>query len=465
MNILLIRYFDNGNINTRLPESVNKAQGIYPPLGLAYIAAAIEKAGHHVNILDAQALNITSTEARNLILKENADIIGITCMTSNFRGALEAAKYAKESGALVILGGPQISAYPKESLVSELVDYGIIGEGERSIVTLIEKIQKKDFMNFDQVKGLVYKHNNNTFVNEPDIIDNLDELPFPAMHLLPVEKYDCVITEKPVLTMITSRGCPYQCGFCFKQPSDKLYRKREPRTVVDEIEFYIRNYKLKEILFYDDTLTLDREHIVGICNEILKRKLKIKWQAPTRIDRTDKSLLLLMKKAGCRMLRYGVESGDKDILKAMKKGTDLNKVVEVFRLTKEVGIETFAYFIIGYAGETDSTIRRTIDFANKLDPDMVMFTIATPYPKTDLYRLARVAGIVSEDYWKDFTLGKTNQRLPYLVKDAERWTNTAYKEFYFRPSFIWKKIKKIRSWESINKNVRGAFAILSMSSE
>jgi len=462
MKILLIRYLDKGNINTRLPDSVNRAQGVYPPLGLAYIGAAIEKAGYDVKILDVQALNLTSSEARERIYSEKADIVGITAMTSNFRGVLEAAKFAKESGAKVVLGGPQMSAYPKESLFSKYVDYGIFGEGEKAIVELIQAIEKNDFKGMKKIKGLCYKKKEEILVNEAAVVKNLDDLPFPAMHLLPIKKYDCVITEKPVLTMITSRGCPFQCGFCFKQPMDKLFRKRDPKKVVDEIELYIKKYKIKEILFYDDTLTLDRDHVVEICEEIIKRKIKIKWQSPTRVDRVDKPLLELMKKAGCRMLRYGVESGDKDILSLMKKGTDLDKILNAFRISKDVGIETFAYFIIGYARETEASMRRTIDFAKKLCPDMVMFTIATPYPKTNLYQLALEDGIIKGDYWRDFTLGKTNKRLPPLAKDAEKWIRKAYLEFYFRPSFILKKLRKTNSFEVFKKNVIGALSILSM---
>jgi anaerobic magnesium-protoporphyrin IX monomethyl ester cyclase len=462
MKILLIRYLDKGNINTRLPDSVNKAQGIYPPLGLAYIGAAIEKAGYEVKILDVQGLNLTSKEAREKIFSENADIVGITSMTSNFKGVLEAAKFSKESGAIVVLGGPQMSAYPKESLSSKNIDYGIFGEGENAMVELIRAIEKKDFKNFKKIKGLCYKKGNEVILNEAAIVKDIDSLPFPAMHLLPIKKYDCVITEKPVLTMITSRGCPFQCGFCFKQPMDKFSRKRDPKKVVDEIELYIKKYKVKEILFYDDTLTLDRNHVVEICNEIIKRKIKIKWQSPTRVDRVDKPLLELMKKAGCKMLRYGVESGDKKILSLMKKGTDLDKIINAFKISKDVGIESFAYFIIGYARETRISMRKTINFAKKLNPDMVMFTIATPYPKTNLYTLAVEDGLINRDYWKDFTLGKTNKRLPPLTKDAEKWIKKAYLEFYFRPSFILKKFKKINSFDALKKNVRGAISLLSM---
>lgn len=460
MKILLIRYFDKGNINTRLPESVNKAQGIYPPLGIAYIAAVLEKSGHNVGILDVQALNLTSQEARTKILEEKADLVGITCMTSDFPGALEAANFAKESGAVVVLGGPQLAIYPKETLSYDSIDYGIYGEAEYSMLNLANNLEKGK-KEFSDIKGLVYRKNGKIFINPPDIVENLDDLPFPAIHLLPFEKYDCVITEKPVLTMITSRGCPFNCGFCFKQPSDRKYRKRSPEKVVDEIEHYIEKYHVKEIMFYDDTLTIDRNHVIAICNEIIKRNIKIKWQSPTRIDRVDKELLILMKKAGCRMLRYGVESGDENILKIMKKGITLNQIRDVFKWTKEAGIETFAYFIIGYANETPETIRKTIDFAKELNPDYVMFTIATPYPQTDLYTLAEKQGCVQGDYWKEFTLGKTNQRLDYFVKDSDKWIKKAYKEFYLRPSYIFKKIRKLTSLDALKKNIRGARAILS----
>ena len=147
-----------------------------------------------------------------------------------------------------------------------------------------------------------------------------------------------------------------------------------------------------------------------------------------------------MKRAGCIRLRYGVESGDPGILKLMRKGTTISQIREVFRMTHRVGIETFAYFIIGYANETPETIRNTIRLSKELDPDWVMFTIATPYPETHLFELARESGLVRDDYWKRFTLGKTSERLPYLVKDADVWAKKAYKEFYMRPGFVLKKL-------------------------
>jgi len=458
MKILLINPMDIGNINTRLPASLNSEQGVYPPLGISYIAAVLEQNNYSVIILDCKALNLTSDEIRMFINKSKPDIIGITAMSSTLIGALEVAKIAKESGAIVVIGGAQLAAYPIETLSYDFIDYGIIGEGEYSMLELVQAIENKT--DVSSIKGLAYKNNGLVIVNGERIVEDLDSMPFPARHLLPMDKYHCVITETPFTTMISSRGCPSKCGFCFKQPSDKKIRFRNPIKIVDEMEELILKYHVKEIMFYDDSIAIKRNHIVGICEEIIKRKLSIKWESPARIDNMDEELLKLMKESGCIRIRYGVESGNENILKLMHKGVSLDKIREVFKLTKKIGIETFAYFIIGYATESPFTVRDSIDFAKELDPDWVMFTIATPYPHTDLYELANKENFITGDYWREFTLGKRTDRLPYLVNDAEEWMARAYKEFYFRPSYIIKKLKKIDSIDTLKKYIRGSKGIL-----
>lgn len=458
MKILLINPMDVGNINTRLPKSLNAAQGVYPPLGISYIAAVLEQNKYPVIILDCKALNYTSDDIKNFINKSKPDIVGITAMSSTLMGALEVARLSKESGAIVVMGGAQLAAYPIETLSYNFIDYGIIGEGEYVLLELVQALENKSDISL--IKGLAYKNNGTIIVNGERIVEDLDALPFPARHLLPMNKYHCVITETPFTTMISSRGCPSKCGFCFKQPSDKKIRYRNPVKIVDEMEEIIQKYHVKEIMFYDDSIAIKRSHIVGICEEILKRNLYVKWESPARIDNMDENLLKLMKQAGCIRLRYGVESGNENILKLMHKGISLDKIREVFKLTKKNGIETFAYFIIGYATETPSTIRDSINFAKELNPDWVMFTIATPYPHTDLYELANKENFVNGDYWKEFTLGQRTDRLPYLVDDAENWISCAYKEFYLRPSYIIKKIKKLNSVDTLKKYIRGSKGIL-----
>jgi radical SAM superfamily enzyme YgiQ (UPF0313 family) len=458
MKILLIRYHDKGNVNTRLPESLNEIQGIYPPLGIAFIAANLEKNGFDVKILDVQALNLLSWEAKKLIVNESPNIVGITCMTPNFEGALEAARFSKESGAIVVLGGPQISTYPKESIDFDFIDYAIEGEGEESFLELAKAI--KENRSIEKIKGLVYKKNGKIYSNGPVIVEDLNSIPMPAWHLLPMKKYRCIITERPFVTMITSRGCPYRCGFCFKSYSDKINRAHDPKRIVDEIEYCIEKYKIKEVMFYDDTFTLKKEHVEGICNEILKRKIKIKWEAPTRLNVVDRKLLKLMKIAGCFRLRFGIESGDPRILEIMRKGISLDMAKTVFKLSKKVSIQRFAYFIIGYYSDNEDSMRRTINFAKELDPDWVMFTVATPLPKTNLFELCVNDGLVDENYWLDYMKGKNNGRMNYLVKNTDKWIKKAYVEFYMRPSFIARKIMDIKSFYEFFNYLKGAAAIL-----
>jgi len=418
----------------------------------------LEQGGYSVGILDSKALNLTTDETKTQILREKPDMVGVTAMSSTVKGAYEVAKMAKDIGATVVIGGPQLSAYPKETLSYDFIDYGVIGEGEYTTLELVQAIENG--VDVKKIKGLVYKHNGKIIVNAPRIVNNLDELPFPARHLLPMEKYHCVITATPFTTMISSRGCPHKCGFCYKQPSDKKVRWRSPKNIVDEMEHLIEKYRMKEIMFYDDSIAIRREHIVGICNEIIDRGLDAQWESPVRIDNVDKELLKLMHEAGCIRLRYGVESGDEGILKLMRKGISISKTKKVFRWTKNTGIETFAYFIIGYATETHETIRKTINFAKELDPDWVMFTAATPYPHTNLYELAKEQGLVKGDYWSEFTLGKRDDRLPYFVDDTEKWVARAYKEFYLRPRFVLKKLWKMRSLDTMRKYIRGAYGIV-----
>jgi len=450
MKIVLVRNHDYGDINTRLPESLNKIRGILPPLGLAYIAAVLEQAGYQVVIIDVPALNLTSQDLRQRIIAESADIVGVTTMTSTLKGALEVLKIAKESSAITVIGGPQLAIYPQETLSYDFIDYGIIGEGEYPFLNLVRAIEEKKPVK--EIQGLVYKENGKIYANPAYIHMNLDEIPFPSRHLLPMKKYTSIISRDPMTTMISSRGCPFQCGFCFKTPSDAKYRMRSAKNIVDEMESLSNEYKLKEIMFYDDTLTYKKEHVTAICDEILKRNLKIRWESPTRVDNIDIELLKLMRKAGCVRLRYGVESGDRKILKLMRKGIDLDLVKHVFRLTKKSGIETFAYFIIGYIHENIETLKNTLSLAKALHPDYVMFTVATPYPGTPLYAMARDEDYISGDYWRDYTLGLRDERLPYFVPDAQAWISKAYRDFYFQPTYIIKRLFRLTNLSELRKD-------------
>ena len=285
------------------------------------------------------------------------------------------------------------------------------------------------------------------------MIINLNNLSFPAWDLLPVNSYDSLLVEKPFITMMTSRGCPYQCAFCFKQPMDKHIRYRSAQNIVDEIEYCMDKWGIKSVVFYDDTIGLNCKHLEDICWELLLRKVKIKWDALCRVDNTRPEILELMAQAGCCRIRYGVESGSPRILKMMNKRITYEQVHNAFRWTKEANIETLAYFMIGYLTETPGEIRQTVRLACELNPDWVLFSIVTPMPKTVLFDQCVEAGVIDEDCW--FT-----GNVPHLIPNAEKWTAWAYRKFYLRVPYILRRLSQLRSLNDVKQQWRGLKAIL-----
>ncbi|MDP6182284.1 MAG: radical SAM protein, partial [Gammaproteobacteria bacterium] len=395
MRVQLIRYHDVGNVNTRLAQSLNKRQGVLPPLGIAYIASALEAAGHIVDLIDAIALALSKEEVQTRIRDFAPDMVGVTAMTPTIRGALEAAQLAKDEGAMTVVGGVHMSIFPHETLRYPQVDFGIVGEGEHTIVELCDALERDG--TFSSIPGVCYKKpDGEIVVGLPRIVDDVSSLPWPAYHLLPMERYSSIIGQSPVTTMMGSRGCPYKCGFCFKTPSDKKYRTRDVTQIVDEIEFVIDRYGVREVMFYDDIMP--PKYAGALSREIIDRNVKIKWQTPQRVNLVDPELLELMAQAGCHILRYGVEQGDPEMMRYVEKKTHLPQVKSAFDWAKNAGIDTFAYFIIGYINETEKTMRATIDLAKELDPRYVMFTKAVPLPNTPLMFEAVKQGFVDSDY-------------------------------------------------------------------
>ncbi|MCW1309769.1 MAG: radical SAM protein [Candidatus Nanoarchaeia archaeon] len=460
MRVLLVRHHDIGNINTRLPESVNKVQGIYPPLGLLYIASSLRIAGYEVKFIDSQALNLTTQELKREIKKFDPNVIATMAMTSTLKGALEVCKLAKEVSKEIktVIGGPHMYIFPKETVSYDFVDFGVSGEGEFRIIELLEFLKGKK--KIQHIDGLTYeKRKKIHHIPVKRYIKDINLIPFPSRDIIQINKYYSIISLHPFTTMITSRGCPFNCSYCFKSPIDRYIRFRSKENTIAEIEQCLNNFKLKEIWFYDDTFTLNRKHVEGICNEIIARNIKFKWEAPTRVDTIDFKLLKLMKKAGCLRLRLGIESGNSRILKLMKKGINKRQIEKAIKMCKKVGIETFCFFMLGYPTETEKEMKKTIDFAIKLNPDWAMFSITTPYPETELYKFAGELGLVDSDYWRSFTLNKANERMPYCAKNVEHYTKIAYRKFYFRPRFIINLLLNTKDISQFKKYFDGFLAL------
>jgi len=467
MRILLIHPPAENIITTNLPSFVEEERGFYPPLGLMYIAAYLEKhTNHEIKILDTQVEEISYRNLGSKVKKFNPDIVGIQAMTFTFVDSILTAKIVKKvnDNIKIVLGGPHATIYPEDTLSIPEVDYVVLDEGEITFTNLIQNIKNKKKLK--KIKGLVFKDKGKIInTGQRGFIKDLNSLPFPARHLTPYKKYFSLIAKRsPITTMMTSRGCPFKCLFCYRPHLGKVFRYRSPKNVVDEMEKCV-NMGIHEIFIYDDTFTVNKQRVIDICNEIVRRRLDIGWDIRARVDTVDKKLLSKMKEAGCERIHYGVESASPRILKILRKGIALDQVRKVFKWTKELGINVLAYFMIGSPTETRKEIEKSIEFAKEIDADFVHFSVTTPFPSTDLYFMGIKQGIFT-DFWKEFSKNPTKDFQPRFWEEVlsreelVELLNLAYKSFYLRPSYIFKKFLKIRSFKDFKRKTKAGLKII-----
>jgi len=441
-------------------DGVEGVGGKSSPLNLGYLASYIrqQKPKFEINILDCDALNLSYEQIKEYIAKKGPDIVAITMPTPVYEHAVRIADLTKEldKKIFVVVGGPHPTALPKETLLEKSIDFAVIGEGEFTLLELLEELEKNK-KNFNKIKGLAYKdENGNIFENERrELIKNLDLLPFPAKDMMPLDVYYSSalkrITSGASTNMITSRGCPFNCNFCMAQTIwGRQTRFRSIKNVVDEIEENIKNYNVTDFIFHDDFFTVNRQRVLEFCDELKKRNLNINWVCQARCGAVDKEMLRAMKNAGCGKLSFGFESGDEDILKLMQKNNTLANARESARLCKKVGIKVTGYFILGYPGETKEAIEKTIQFSQELELDTVGFFIATPYPGTELFRLAMEKNYIKKPIkWKTFaplSSGTPPMDIPNITKEELlALKKKAYQSFYLRPRYIFKKLSEIKS--------------------
>ena len=452
------------------PAVVDEHRGVVPPLGLMYLAAYVRQFTHHEPaILDCPAEQIDYDALGGAIVARRPDVVGITTMTFTLLDVVETVRAARNAApdAKVVLGGPHVHLFPDETIRLPGVDYLVQGEGEVSFARLLDAIEA------DQrpyaIPGVVWRDGDRVVNNGmPELIDDLDGLPFPARDLTPLERYSSLLaSRRGVTTMLTSRGCPYRCAFCMRSHLGKRFRARSPRNVVDEIEQCVA-MGIGEFLFYDDTFNLDRSRVVAICEQILSRGLDIGWDFRGRVDCVDLGMLQLAKRAGCQRVYFGVESGVQAHLDALDKGLDLGQVREGFSLAKQAGIATLAYFMIGLPGETRDDVLSTIEFARELEPDFAHITILTPFPGTPIYLGGLASGAIKRDYWREFAANPTREFVPPfwpgpLPPDELRELCTlAYKRFYVRPRYIARELLKVRSLGELGRKLRAGLAVLRM---
>ena len=456
MNVLLIN-----PSWIRSDENLWKKVGsCMPSLGLAYIAAVLEHEGIKVEILDCDAEKISLKKlSEKLSQYNNPEFIGITATTSIIENAIKTAEICKKKfpKSKIVMGGVHPTVLPNEVLSNEYVDFVVRGEGEYTMLELIKGKELKEIL------GLSYKQNGEMFHNNPrPLIRDLDGIPFPAYHLLPMEKYfPAVGTYKrlPAMSILATRGCPGRCTFCYRMFANKAHT-RSARNIINEIKLLINVYNIKEICFYDDVFTLFKKNVKEFCTIIVDEKIDITWSCFSRVDFVDEEMLSLMKKAGCHQIMYGIESGDEQILNNINKKTPLEKIEKAISLTKKVGIDTRGAFMLGNPGETEETMKKTIDFAIKLDLDLAIFNITTPYPGTEMYYWAKENGYLNTEDWSKYDLSYIVMDLPTVDHiTLKRYYRIAYRRFYLRPGYWIKRLLKMRTLTDLKADLNSFLAL------
>lgn len=442
---------------------VSQEFGVYPPLGLAYAAAILEKEGHEVILIDANALKLTKEETLKRIMDFKPKLLGFMLTTYMFQDTLEWIKYLKRKTNLpVVVGNINVELYPKETLSHEEIDYGIIGPAQKNLPELVAALENnKDISN---IKGLTYKKNGKIIINKPEsLVEDFSTLPFPARHLLPNDRYKQYISKRKNFTIaISSRGCPHKCDFCYVNQIP--YRVRDVNDFVNELEECYKRYGVREFDFFEPDFIVNKKRVFEICNEILKRKLRIYWSCRGRVNEADEDLLKIMKRAGCCRIYYGIESGSQEILDKENKGITLEQIRKAVKLTKKKGIKVLGFLMIGQQGDTIETAKKTIKFAKELNLDYVQIGRTIPKPRSYLDEITKKA--TGRDYWRDYVLGKEKERrieTPWTELTEEQkleLVKEAYKQIYFSPSYIIKTLFKIKSLDELKRYTRAGLSFV-----
>ncbi|MFH2021576.1 MAG: radical SAM protein [archaeon] len=443
---------------------------ISEPLGIAYIASMLELHHISVTIIDAQ---VETLSTQNIVdqIDKNVYLIGITVLTPMFSAVEELCNQIKKRYPKIpiVLGGPHASAL-NEQVLEEIPAADIIcfGEGE---LTFLE-LAKQDYQNLRDVKGICYRKNGQISINHArKLIKDIDDIPPPARHLLPMNRYKLttsrVMHDTYCPTLIVARGCRFACTYCSKTFGNTL-RKHSIKRIMSEIGVLIHKYRAKQINIEADNLTVDKKFVFELCSSLIKKGYhkKLRWTCESRVDTVDEPMLRFMKKAGCWQISYGVESGSQRLLDLVHKDTQKSQIEKTFQLTKKAGISIRGFFMLGLPTETVSESRETIEFAKKLDPHWAQFTLTIPYPGTKMFTQLKHKGYLSLD-WDSYNTWNgwiENAKLPYVTsgrteEELKKLQRTAMREFYFRPKTILRHLLSIKSIHDLLRDINGAMIL------
>lgn len=448
----------------RVRRAYTETAQVLPNLSLAYLAADLEKKGFEVKYVEAFALRMSVDEITKELAAFNPRAVCYNLITETFLNSLF---YIKEISARfpapVIVGGLHLSLYPSETLMHECIDFGIIGEGWTSLPQLLRALGETK-PDLSHIKGLVYKSDGRIATTQKSDSNTLFEsVSFPARHLLPNHAYNCVMSKRfPITVMISSYGCPFKCTYC--DVGSITYQMRSAEGVVNEMTECRQKHDIREIWFQDETFTLNQKRVLAICEALCSSGLDVIWSVRTRADLVNPEILRAMKKAGCFKIHFGIESADPRVLEKLGRSVSVEKIKAAFAWTKETGISTMAFFMIGNPAEERDAIERSIRLAHELPCDFIQVNKLTPCPPSKLY--TQVVKETGRDYWAEYTRGRKesvgemgNYFSTFTPEELDEWQKRFFRSFYLRPSYIIKRAAKVRSWKELRNLSRAAFSL------
>jgi anaerobic magnesium-protoporphyrin IX monomethyl ester cyclase len=438
-----------------------KVGWVFPPVGLLYIAAYLRKhqPSWDIRVYDSQ---VEEKDFRELLDELKPEVVGITCQSALVYSTIETARLVKENnpGTLVVVGGVHASLRPRDLLGSDQVDLVVRGEGEETFLEICEAFQVKGA--FAGIAGISCKTGEAEITDNPDrsMVGDLDAFPMPALDLVPIEKYRIspdMRTGSRLGLIITSRGCPYACMFCAnKLLTKRSYRLRSIPSVIEEIDYYLEHYGINQLMIFDDNFAVDKKRTLELCAEFVRKgyPARFNWWTEARVDVLDEEILAAMKRAGCSIISLGLESGNQRLLDLIKKNITLEQTRKTVETISRVGIKSRASFILGLPTETREESLRTIRFAYSLPLDQVRFSIATPFPGTELWDIAVQEGRIDPDAvdWTKLSLmGGYADFLPLYypegrsAEEMKRLQRRANLFFFLRPRIIRGYLNRIKS--------------------
>ncbi|HOK38530.1 MAG TPA: radical SAM protein [Bacteroidales bacterium] len=471
MKVLLINPPFEHTLNIGIDSELMEMAGCFPPMGLLYIAANLIKNGFTVKLFDCPVQNISHKDLENYVAEFNPQVVGITTFTTTMYDVLICAKNIKSfnKNIKIVLGGHHVYSYPEFSATYPDVDFIIRGEAEYSFTELCIGLKNNcDLEELKNIKGLGFKQSSGVFLNpETAFITKVDELEFPARNLVNPKIYHSVFdTQESEISIISSRGCPFNCSFCFTP--EKKYRSRSIENILDEITYLYRE-GFRKFFFFDDLFSINSQKIIDFSKAIIQSGMKIKWSFRGRIKSINEENIKIAKKAGLIRVQFGIETFDENVLNLCNKNLKKKEILRTLKLCKKFGIQTVGNFIIGLPGQTEDIVLNDLKIAMKSGLDFAEFNIFTPLPNTSAYNLALQKGIIKSDFWKQFaedplnnySIFKMHYYTEYLSEERQfELCKFAFKKFYLRPVYVVRRLKTIRSFKQFVFHAKSAMKLL-----